>query len=121
MEGTDIRGLALRSTDLYLEHAKNGWKSHVYRKRSTKRLPCSLGRRPQEAIHKRLYIDGGRTIQSFLEEDLIDEMIITVIPIVLGRGIRLFEIETDPRQFMLQSARQFGPFAQAHFIRKRLP
>ncbi len=28
--------------------------------------------------HKHLYIDGGVTVQSFLKEDLIDEMIITV-------------------------------------------
>jgi riboflavin biosynthesis pyrimidine reductase len=31
-----------------------------------------------------LYVDGGKTIQSFLEEDLIDEMIITTVPILLG-------------------------------------
>jgi len=37
-----------------------------------------------------LYIDGGKTIQSFLKEDLIDEMIITRIPILLGSGIPLF-------------------------------
>ena len=37
-----------------------------------------------------LYIDGGKTIQGFLDEDLIDEMIITRIPILLGGGIPLF-------------------------------
>lgn len=37
-----------------------------------------------------LYIDGGKTIQSFLKEDLIDEMIITTVPILLGEGIPLF-------------------------------
>ena len=37
-----------------------------------------------------LYIDGGKTIQNFLRKDLIDEMIITRIPIVLGSGISLF-------------------------------
>jgi len=37
-----------------------------------------------------IYIDGGITIQSFLKEDLIDEMIITRIPILLGSGIPLF-------------------------------
>ena len=40
--------------------------------------------------YKNLYIDGGRTIQGFLKEDLIDEMIITRIPILLGTGIPLF-------------------------------
>jgi dihydrofolate reductase len=38
-----------------------------------------------------LYIDGGKTIQNFLKEDLIDEMIITRIPILLGSGIPLFD------------------------------
>ena len=37
-----------------------------------------------------LYIDGGKTIQGFLEADLVDEMIITRIPILLGSGILLF-------------------------------
>lgn len=39
---------------------------------------------------KNLYVDGGKTIQSFLKEDLIDEMIITTVPILLGDGIPLF-------------------------------
>lgn len=37
-----------------------------------------------------LYIDGGKTIQNFLQEDLIDEMIITRVPILLGSGFPLF-------------------------------
>jgi dihydrofolate reductase len=37
-----------------------------------------------------LYIDGGQVVQSFLAADLIDELIITRIPILLGNGIPLF-------------------------------
>jgi dihydrofolate reductase len=37
-----------------------------------------------------LYIDGGLVVQSFLAEDLIDELIVTRIPILLGGGIPLF-------------------------------
>lgn len=40
--------------------------------------------------HSRLYIDGGSTIQGFLKEDLIDEMIITTIPVLIGGGHPLF-------------------------------
>lgn len=43
-----------------------------------------------KGIHD-LYIDGGKTIQSFLKEDLIDEMVITRVPILLGSGIPLFD------------------------------
>ena len=37
-----------------------------------------------------IYIDGGKTIQGFLFHDLIDRIIITRIPILLGNGIPLF-------------------------------
>jgi len=47
-----------------------------------------------ESLHKEgfinVYVDGGKTIQCFLQEDLIDELIITRIPIILGSGIPLF-------------------------------
>ncbi|HLR31503.1 MAG TPA: dihydrofolate reductase family protein [Fodinibius sp.] len=52
---------------------------------------------PQEIVtklaeegKKHLYIDGGITIQRFLEAGLINELTITVIPILLGSGIPLF-------------------------------
>ena len=38
----------------------------------------------------RLYIDGGSLIQSFLKASLIDQLIITTVPIILGEGIPLF-------------------------------
>lgn len=37
-----------------------------------------------------LYIDGGVTIQRFLQAGLIDELTITRIPVLLGEGISLF-------------------------------
>lgn len=37
-----------------------------------------------------LYIDGGRTIQQFLAAELIDELIITRVPVLIGAGIPLF-------------------------------
>lgn len=39
---------------------------------------------------KRLYIDGGVTIQRFLEAGLIDRMTITRVPVIIGTGIPLF-------------------------------
>jgi len=39
---------------------------------------------------KRLYIDGGKTIQSFINEELITDITITKIPILLGEGLSLF-------------------------------
>ena len=42
------------------------------------------------AGHTRLYIDCGKTVQAFLAADLVDELILTRLPIVLGEGIPLF-------------------------------
>ena len=39
---------------------------------------------------KRIYIDGGKTIQSFINENLITDITITKIPILLGEGLSLF-------------------------------
>ena len=39
---------------------------------------------------KHAYIDGGSTITSFINLKLIDEIIITKAPVLLGEGIPLF-------------------------------
>jgi len=70
--------------------------------------------------HQRLYIDGGTTIQGFLKEDRIDEMIITLIPILLGGGIPLFSDLSKPLDFeCLESKIYLDSVVQNHFIRKR--
>lgn len=37
-----------------------------------------------------IYVDGGKVIQSFLQEDLIDDLIISKVPVLIGNGIPLF-------------------------------
>lgn len=39
--------------------------------------------------YNRVYIDGGKTVQGFINEGFVDELIITRIPILLGEGIPL--------------------------------
>lgn len=48
-----------------------------------------LERLSNEGI-KHVYVDGGTTIQGFLSGGLIDEITVTVIPVILGDGIPLF-------------------------------
>lgn len=52
--------------------------------------PGEIVERMAEKGYHHLYIDGGKTIQGFLNAGLIDEMIITTIPVLIGSGIPLF-------------------------------
>lgn len=67
-----------------------------------------------------LYIDGGRVIQSFLQEDLIDEMIITRVPILLGKGISLFGELEQHLQFRHKKTEIYNnSLVKSYYIRDR--
>jgi len=67
-----------------------------------------------------LYIDGGITIQSFLKEDLIDEMIITKVPILLGDGIPLFGKLTQSMKFKHAGTNVLNnSLVMSHYTRER--
>lgn len=38
----------------------------------------------------KLYVDGGQLVRSLLREDLVDDLILTRLPILLGSGVPLF-------------------------------
>jgi dihydrofolate reductase len=40
--------------------------------------------------HRRLYLDGGVTIQRFLAAGLVAELTVTTVPVLIGRGRPLF-------------------------------
>ena len=68
--------------------------------------------------HTELYIDGGTTIQKFLQQDLIDEIVITTIPILLGGGVSLFGNLTNPIRFKhLKTAVYLNSLVQSHYIK----
>ena len=52
--------------------------------------PAEIVARLAQQGMKHLYIDGGVTIQGFLKAGLIQRLIITRIPVLLGNGIPLF-------------------------------
>ncbi|KTC85307.1 methyltransferase domain-containing protein [Legionella cincinnatiensis] len=62
--------------------------------------PVDLVKRLTNQGFKHLYIDGGITIQNFIVDNLIDELTITIAPVLLGSGRSLFgplthDIELD--------------------------
>ncbi|MCK8044525.1 dihydrofolate reductase family protein [Shewanella sp. 1CM18E] len=70
--------------------------------------------------YQNLYIDGGKTIQGFLQHDLIDELIITTIPVLLGGGIPLFGELAAPLKFKhVKAERLVDHLVQNTFVRQR--
>jgi dihydrofolate reductase len=70
--------------------------------------------------YESLYIDGGSCIQSFLKEDLIDELIVSSFPILLGGGAPLFgNLPKDQVYELVKSEVMLGQIVQSHYKRKR--
>jgi dihydrofolate reductase len=57
---------------------------------------------------KRLYVDGGKTIQDFLKAGLIDDLVITQIPVLIGDGIPLFGPLGRDVKLTIESSRVLG-------------
>ncbi len=55
-----------------------------------------------------LYLDGGTTIQVFLAAGLVHRLILTTVPILLGRGIRLFGALPSDRPLRLVRSQAFA-------------
>lgn len=69
---------------------------------------------------KNIYCDGGAEIANeLIKNDLVDEYIISVIPILLGDGIRLFKNGRPEQELQLISTKHFDKgLAQLHYKRR---
>lgn len=64
----------------------------------------------------RVYLDGGRVIQSFLREGLVADMVITTVPVLLGSGKPLFGTLPRDIDLTLVSSRSFpSGLVQSHY------
>lgn len=56
---------------------------------------------------KNVYLDGGNAVRQGLEANIVDELTLSWIPIILGKGIPLFESTLSKSQWKLESSRSF--------------
>jgi len=70
--------------------------------------PGELVRRLSGRGARHLYVDGGKTIQGFLEAGLLQQLIITRIPMLIGSGIPLFGPLTHDIRLRHIETRQFA-------------
>ena len=68
---------------------------------------------------KNIFVDGGAEIvHQLLMDNLVDEFIISIIPVFLGNGIRLFREGRPEEQLKLISVKKFDKgLAQLHYQR----
>ncbi|PLX81972.1 MAG: diacylglycerol kinase [Desulfuromonas sp.] len=70
--------------------------------------------------YENLYIDGGDTIRRFLAEDIIDEIVVTRVPILLGGGHPLFGSLTEPLKFRHAKTEVFDDIlVKSTYLRER--
>lgn len=70
---------------------------------------------------KNIYCDGGaEIINELLKDDLIDELIISIVPILLGNGTRLFKDDRPAQMLELLHTKTFDTgLTQLHYRRKK--
>ena len=68
---------------------------------------------------KHIFCDGGAEIvNEFLKNDLLDEIIISIIPILVGNGIRLFNEGRPEQKLKLANVKTFDTgLTQLHYKR----
>ena len=109
-----VPGLVLSST---LSSAPQDFADHVEIVNGT---PHEIIELAKEKGFENLYIDGGKTIQNFLREDLIDELIISQIPLLLGGGDRLFgELDHRANFELIKTEILLNQIVKSRYRRKR--
>lgn len=70
---------------------------------------------------KNIHCDGGAEIvNELLKSNLIDEFIISVVPILVGNGIRLFKDGRQEQQLELVNVKTFDTgLIQLHYKQKK--
>ncbi len=62
----------------------------------------------KQLTSKDVWIEGGANVaQQFLNRGLIDEIVLSIVPVILGDGIRLFGKTHKPIELSLREVRQF--------------
>lgn len=63
-------------------------------------------------------IGGSQVLSSFMEAGLVDEFIISIAPVTIGKGIPLFQKSDIATEFKLIDVKRYGEFAQLHYAMK---
>lgn len=119
-------GVIIQGRRAYEIEMKNGWEtptpvptfvlSHHLPERSPQRSNIvftaedvsEVLKKAKQMTSKDVWIEGGANVaQQFLDRDLVDEIVLSIVPVVLGDGIRLFGTTHKMLEFTLREVKQF--------------
>lgn len=63
-------------------------------------------------------VGGGDLLHTFLKEKLVDELILTIAPTIIGKGIPLFKSGDYQLDLSLKGTRTFNQFVELHYVVK---
>lgn len=63
-------------------------------------------------------VGGGELLHHYIKENLVDEYIITIAPIILGSGIPLFKELHTNINLKLEQVKKYSQFAELRFSKK---
>ncbi|MEG6551320.1 dihydrofolate reductase family protein [Desulfocurvibacter africanus] len=77
-------------------------------------------KKAKQMTSKNVWIEGGANVaQQFLDRELIDVIVLSIVPVILGDGIRLFGKTHKMIEFTLREVRQFDKgLVQLTYIRE---
>ncbi|MBC8376519.1 MAG: dihydrofolate reductase [FCB group bacterium] len=81
--------------------------------------PETLVQQFKSAGDTHIYLDGGNVVQQFLTAGFIEEIILTQVPVLLGKGISLFKEELPKDMWIVERVTNYpNGFIQTHMIKK---
>ena len=82
--------------------------------------PADLLKHLSDRGFEAAYVDGGKVIQGFLNEDLIENLIIAKVPVLIGSGIPLFgSLDRDIGFDHVQTRTYPNGLIRSYYKRKR--
>ena len=135
METIDTVVMGRRTYDWVMEMEKDeypyeGLQSYIYSRSVKDSSPASdieftdmdipaFADKLKSTSGKNIWVIGGsELLAGFMEAGLIDELIISIAPVVIGRGIPLFQKSSLMTEYKLKDVKRYGEFAQLHYVSK---
>lgn len=77
-------------------------------------------KKAKQLTDKNIWVEGGaHVVQQFIQRDMLDEMILFIAPVLLGKGIKLFGDLDAYKNYTLRNIRRYGAgMAQLEYTRK---